>query len=132
MTLQPEMARQFAGLVQGLLFQALEWLAVAMEAAASPANTTMSVPVPAAAAAGSGGDAVVAVPHPVREGAKGVLLLACAARMFEQKNLAECLDGFVRALPSRDQLASLGVDMGACLLPVWGSLSQQCVRPLWQ
>jgi hypothetical protein len=43
-----------------------------------------------------------------------VLVLGCGARAFEQTHLRECLDGFVRALPSRDELAPLGVDYGAC------------------
>jgi hypothetical protein len=43
-----------------------------------------------------------------------VLVLGCGARAFEQTHLRECLDGFVRALPSRDELAPLGVDYGTC------------------
>jgi hypothetical protein len=118
MQLQPEMARQFAGLVQGLLLQTIEWLAGAMEAAGTntplPASGTTVSPASTAKSAADGASESDEVQHapPVREGAKGVLLLACAARMFEQKNLREVLDGFVRALPSRDQLATLGVDLG--------------------
>ena len=113
MQLQPEMARQFAGLVQGLLMQSMEWLASALEAATTPGSTTSDTPIlsaPAAAAAGS--DEASAAAPATRGGAQGILLLACAARSFEQKNLRECLDGFVRALPSRDQLSALGVDLG--------------------
>ncbi len=40
------------------------------------------------------------------------LVFACGARAFEQTHLRECLDGFVRALPSRDEVAPLGVDYG--------------------
>lgn len=118
MQLQPEMARQFAGLVQGLLLQTIEWLAGAMEAAGTntplpvSVSTVSPVSAPKSVTEGSSeGDDAPGAP-PAREGAKGVLLLACATRMFEQKNLREVLDGFVRALPSRDQLASLGVDLG--------------------
>ncbi len=93
MKLLPDMARQFAGLVQGLLLQAIHWLSSILEA-------TIGSPVEA-----------VSLGAP-RLPPAAVLVYACGARVFEQAHLRECLDGFVRALPSREEVAPLGVDYG--------------------
>jgi hypothetical protein len=92
MKLLPDMARQFAGLVQGLLLQAIHWTAGTIEATVCSESTS---------------------PLVGRLQPSAVLVFACGCRTFEQTHLRECLDGFVRALPSREEVAPLGVDYGA-------------------
>ena len=93
MKLLPDMARQFAGLVQGLLLQAIHWAAATVEATVCSESTS---------------------PASGKLMPSAVLVYACGMRAFEQTHLRECLDGFVRALPSREEVAPLGVDYGEC------------------